>query len=63
MPVVAKQLELLKFRSEHPAFGEGAAVEAAQLNEHTLCLTWRCGDAWASLEADLASMTYAIRHS
>ena len=63
MPVVARQLEMLTLRNTHPAFGEGAAVTAEQPSPHVLCLTWRRGDAWASLRADLQAMRYDITHS
>ena len=63
MPVVRDQLKLLAFRNTHPAFSEGAKVEAEQPDEHTLRLTWRKGDAWASLYADLQQVRWEITDS
>ena len=59
-PVVAEQLKLLRMRNLHPAFADGAAIEAEQPDPHSLKITWRCGNAYAILEADLATADYHI---
>lgn len=63
LPVVAEQLKMLALRNTHPAFSDGHVISAVQPDEHTLCLTWRNGEAWATLEADLHDVKYTIRHS
>ena len=62
-PVVAEQLRLLALRNTHPAFGPGAAVAAQQPEKHSLRLTWRRGEAWATLDADFRALRYTIHHS
>ncbi len=63
LPVVRNQLKLLKLRNTHPAFAGGAKVEAEQPDDHTLRLTWRQGDAWASLYADFHKVCWEITGS
>ena len=60
LPVVKEQLKLLQMRNLHPAFAEDAAIEAEQPDPHSLKITWRCRDACAVLEADLAAADYHI---
>ncbi len=62
-PVVRDQLKLLTFRNTHPAFAQGAQVEAEQPEAHTLRLTWRKGEAWASLYADFRQVRWDITTS
>ena len=59
-PVVQKQLELLKLRNTHPAFSDGAAVTVERPSPDGIVLTWRAGEAEASLRADLTALTYEI---
>ena len=62
-PVVAEQLKLLRLRAAHPAFSEKASVGAEQPDPHSLRITRRCGEAFAILEADLASADWRLRVS
>jgi sucrose phosphorylase len=59
-PVVRRQLELIRLRARHPAFGGGLEVAEDGSN---LRLTRRSGDDWAILELDLAARRAAIRYS
>ncbi|SDB81016.1 sucrose phosphorylase [Raineyella antarctica] len=56
-PVVRRQLELLRLRAQHPAFGGEftLAGEGPRLE-----LGWRSGESYVRLEADLAARTYRI---
>jgi sucrose phosphorylase len=57
-PVVAAQLDLLRFRSSHTAFsGTFRVVPSAS---DTLVLRWDCDSEWAQLEAHLPTMRVAI---
>lgn len=58
-PCVLEQLDLLRLRSTHPAFGFDSALEIGGEGS-TLELTWRKGGEWVSLHADLAKATYSI---
>lgn len=58
-PCVLEQLDLLRLRSTHPAFGFDSELEIGGEGS-TLELTWRKGGEWVSLHADLASATYSI---
>ena len=60
LPVVQKQLSLLKMRNTHPAFAEDATITAEHPTPGTLILTWCSGSAKATLTADLAALTYHI---
>ena len=62
-PVVREQIGLLRLRNGHPAFCEDAKISAKQPEEHRLSLTWRHGEDWATLEADLKTMRYTVDHS
>ena len=62
-PVVAEQLKLLRLRASHPAFSEEASVRAEQPDPHSLRITRRCGEAFAILEADLASADWHLQVS
>ena len=56
-PVVQRLLDLLRLRSEHPAFGGELAVEGGGPQ---LRLAWRSGSARCELNADLASGRWGI---
>lgn len=58
-PCVLEQLDLLRLRSTHPAFGFDSELEIGG-EGNTLELTWRKGGEWVSLHADLARATYSI---
>ena len=58
-PCVLEQLDLLRLRSTHPAFGFDSELETGGEGS-TLELTWRKGGEWVSLHADLARATYSI---
>lgn len=60
-PVVADQLELLRFRASFPAFGFDAACEIVESAPDHLVITWRRGGASATLDADLTAETFTIR--
>lgn len=51
--VTLAQLDLLRFRNECPAFGEGAVLSVDSPESHKLTLRWERGDSAAVLEADL----------
>lgn len=58
-PCVLEQLDLLRLRSTHPAFGFDSELEIGGEGS-TLELAWRKGGEWVSLHADLAKATYSI---
>ena len=62
-PVVAKQLEMLRFRNTHPAFAGNAVITAEQPDSRTLVLRWEDGGAFAELKADFGNISYEIRCS
>ncbi|MBQ4434502.1 MAG: glycosidase [Clostridia bacterium] len=59
-PIVKDQLKLLKMRNTHPAFADNTAIEAEQPDPHSLKITWRSGEAYAVLEANVAAADYHI---
>lgn len=62
-PVVQRQLELLRFRNTFGAFGFDAEVEVADTAHDRLSVTWRKGEVWARLDADLAAESFEITTS
>ncbi|EPH06773.1 sucrose phosphorylase [Propionibacterium sp. oral taxon 192 str. F0372] len=62
-PVVQRQLELLRLRSTHPAFGFDAEISVADTPNDELEITWSRGDSWARLRADLNSKEFGIETS
>ena len=56
---VQKQLELLRLRNTHPAFGFDSQLEIGGEN-NTLSLKWSNGNAWIALNADLKTLEYSI---
>ena len=60
-PIVRKQLELLRIRNRHPAFGFDSEMEAQQPEAHTLLIKWKNGPHEAELHADLKTQEYQIR--
>jgi sucrose phosphorylase len=58
--VVLKQLELLRFRAQCPAFGFDATLEVLPSAPHELHLRWSRDGATATLMADLTTYSYHI---
>ncbi len=61
-PVVEKQIELLRFRNQFPAFGFDASLAIDDSDPGVLRLTWTKDDAVATLQADLATHDFAITY-
>lgn len=59
MPVVQKQLDLLKFRNACPAFDWNAKI-SVQSEKELLTIRWEHADHFAELRADLKAMEYTI---
>lgn len=57
--VVRKQLELLKLRNSHPAFTADADISVIA-DGSRLIISWRSGEAEATLDADLANLKYSL---
>ena len=57
-PLVQRQIELIRFRNTHPAFGGEVHVDAPAA--HHIAITWSAGDARAELRVDLAERTATI---
>ncbi|MDF1489021.1 alpha-amylase family protein [Tessaracoccus caeni] len=60
-PIVAQQLELLRFRNHCPAFGFDATCTIGETPAHQLEMTWTKDGHTAVLTADLATSTFQIR--
>jgi hypothetical protein len=60
LPVVRRQLELLRFRNTFPAFGFDAICEVADTADDRLVITWTNNGASARLEADLGTERFTI---
>lgn len=60
-PVVARLLDLIRLRNDHPAF-HGVFSHAATA-EHTLTLSWNAGEDAIRLEVDLRAKTGVIHFS
>ena len=60
-PVVQRQLELLRFRQECPAFGFDAQLEVADTPPDRIGLTWTRDGHSATLDADLRSGAFSVR--
>lgn len=60
-PVVAKLIELMEFRNEHPAFDGEFILEDS--DDDKLIITRRSGDHFARLIADFKTKEYQIEHS
>ncbi len=59
-PVVAAQLELLRFRHRFPAFGFDAECTVAETAADRLVITWSRQGVTATLTADLAAGSFTI---
>lgn len=58
--VVKKQIELLNFRNQCVAFGEGAVFEFIANGDNYLQIKWKNGNNQALLEADLETYSFKI---
>jgi len=61
-PVVADQIELIRRRSQHPAF-EGGVSAVDQPSSTSLRVTWRNGEHWARMTADVAAESVSTEWS
>jgi len=59
-PVVAGQLELLRFRANSPAFAWDSDIDIETPSPSQLQIRWTNGDSTAELEADLATLAFAV---
>ena len=50
-PLVQRQIELIRFRNTHPAFGGEVHIDAPTCDR--IAITWSAGDARAELRVDL----------
>lgn len=57
--VVKRQLELLRFRNNHPAFAKGAQIYVT-CNGADLEISWECSKSKATLHADFENLSYCI---
>ena len=60
-PVVAALVQLIRLRTEHPAFG--GAFSLLDSAPHELHLRWQGAEHWAELQVDLASLKRSLRVS
>ena len=58
-PIVQKQIELLRLRNTHPAFGEGAVMDFA-VDGSKVTITWTKGGDHIELRADLRTAQFDI---
>lgn len=59
LPVVRKQLELLRMRNTHPAFKDDAAISASATS-HQLEVRWQRGKAFALLTVEFKTNRFSI---
>ena len=62
LPLVQKQLKLLKFRNTFKAFGHNAHLSIDNSEKSLLCLKWEYKEYQATLEANLASRHFTIHY-
>jgi sucrose phosphorylase len=62
-PVVRRQIELIRFRNTFPAWGDGAQCSVSCDPRHRLTISWRRGDARATLDADIAHRTFSVSYA
>jgi sucrose phosphorylase len=60
-PCVQRLFELIHLRNEHPAFG--GTFELGESADNTLDLTWRLGEQFARLTANVATCEHRLEHS
>jgi len=63
MPIVQRQLDLLKFRNTFPAFGFDSQLVIEDSDEGKLALVWTKEEHQASLTADLATFEFEISYA
>ena len=61
LPVVRRQLELLRMRNNCAAFGFDAELYTQQPAEHLLHIVWKQNGCTASLEADLRTYAFTVK--
>lgn len=59
---VQKQLELIRLRSEHPAFSFDSVLEIGG-EKNIITLKWTHGKHWVKLTADLEAYAFTVEHS
>jgi sucrose phosphorylase len=57
-PLVQRQIELIRFRNSHPAFGGQVHIDAPAA--HRIAITWSAGDARAALHVDMATRAASV---
>jgi len=62
LPIVQKQLELLRFRSQFPSFGNDSTLEIDSDNPQRLMLTWKKDKNTATLDANLSTLDFSISY-
>ncbi|MEZ5341508.1 MAG: sucrose phosphorylase [Acidimicrobiales bacterium] len=62
LPVVQRQIDIIRLRNDHPAF-EGALDLVEATSASSFSVTWRNGEHWARLDADLADVSGCITTS
>lgn len=62
MPLVIKQLDMIRLRNTHPAFSVDAHIMTAAQGSK-LMIRWENGSDYALLEADLESFEFTLSHS
>ena len=62
-PVVRDLISLMEFRNSHPAFDIEGDLEVVSEGSHLVRIRRTSGDAWAQLDANLATHDYTITHS
>jgi sucrose phosphorylase len=60
-PCVQRLFELIRLRNEHPAFG--GTFELGESADDTLELTWRLGEQFARLTANVVTCEHRLEHS
>jgi hypothetical protein len=60
LPVVRRQLELLRFRNSFGAFGFDAECQVADTDPDHLRITWRRGEDEAVLDANLTTLEFTV---
>jgi hypothetical protein len=61
MPLVQKQLSLLRTRGNHSAFN--GKLNILPSAEHLIVMRWEHENQWAELKVDLSQMDYSIQVS
>lgn len=59
LPMLQQLYAIMRFRNSHPAFGGDVEIGESTDNGR-IVITWRQGEAWTTLEADLETKAYTI---